>query len=206
MVLKRVTASAGPSGQAVVGGARASAARNPFRARSGTGVPRCRNSSSRWRASSVPNAPDRTRSVAAARAMRGARGCGALEAAAAAVTAVENRARDDMAPRDFGRLVPGFRCVSCPSSRGEARSCAVSSGALRARAPQGRVEPARRLRRLPSPRHAPTGTLRDVELALARGGRRGMRIFREARSRLGRGAGRWAGGARRTGRATQEPL
>jgi hypothetical protein len=121
MVLKRVTASAGPSGQAVVGGARASAARNPFRARSGTGVPRCRNSSSRWRASSVPNAPDRTRSVAAARAMRGARGCGALEAAAAAVTAVENRARDDMAPRDFGRLVPGFRCVSCPSSRGEAR-------------------------------------------------------------------------------------
>jgi hypothetical protein len=41
--------------------------------------------------------------------MWGARGRGALEAeeaAAAAVTAVENRTRDDMAARDFGRLVP----------------------------------------------------------------------------------------------------
>jgi hypothetical protein len=107
MPVKKAMASAGPSQQAVEGGARASAARNPFSGRSGTGVPRCRNSSSRWRASSGPNAPDRTRSVAAARARWGARGFGAPEAEEmAVVTALENRARDDMAARVFGRLVP----------------------------------------------------------------------------------------------------
>jgi hypothetical protein len=48
--------------------------------------------------------------------MRGARGRGTLEAAAAAVTAVENRARDDMAPH--ARFRPPGSAVSLVLSFG----------------------------------------------------------------------------------------
>jgi hypothetical protein len=89
--LKRETARAGPSMQAAEGGARASAARKPFSARSRTGALCCSNSSNRWCASSGPSVPERDRSAAAKRAALIPRCANALEknAVAAAASSVK---------------------------------------------------------------------------------------------------------------------
>jgi hypothetical protein len=73
MRLKRAMVIPRPSLQAAGPVARARAARKPLRARSGTGVACSSNSSNRLCASSWLNVPERTRSVAAARATPGAR-------------------------------------------------------------------------------------------------------------------------------------
>jgi hypothetical protein len=68
MRLKRAAASERVSPKAADGGARARAARKPFRARAGTGVSWLSNLSNRLCASSGLSVPERTQSVAAARA------------------------------------------------------------------------------------------------------------------------------------------
>uniref|UniRef100_A0A8R7TPG2 Uncharacterized protein n=1 Tax=Triticum urartu TaxID=4572 RepID=A0A8R7TPG2_TRIUA len=73
MRLKRAMARPGPSLQAGEGGARASVARKLFNPRSGTAAAWPSNSPNRWCASSRVSVPARTRSVAAAKAARGAR-------------------------------------------------------------------------------------------------------------------------------------
>jgi hypothetical protein len=71
--LKRATASENPSLQEAEAGARATAARKPLRARSGTGVSCCSICSNRLCASSGLSVPERACSVAAARTTWGAR-------------------------------------------------------------------------------------------------------------------------------------
>jgi hypothetical protein len=73
MRLKRAMVIPRPSLQAAGPVARVRAARKPLRARSGTGVACSSNSSNRTCASSGLNVPERTRSVAVARATPGAR-------------------------------------------------------------------------------------------------------------------------------------
>jgi hypothetical protein len=100
---KRATTSERPSLQAGEAGARATAARKPVRARSGTGEACRSNSSNRWCASSGLSVPERTRSVAAARATWGARREGGE------VEVEEERRRRDIGAVELRRVMGSGR-------------------------------------------------------------------------------------------------